>query len=400
MPHMDLKRAQELMKKRGIDVLIASTEQNFYYASECKARLASYGLLVTVVPADPALAPAMIVNSLLEMPARQKSYIQDIRSYPLWVGFVEADDIIKGEAKRPPTKPPEQSSLEDVIGMLSDILKEKGLHDSTIGIEKNLFTVPAYSLLSSQNPRAKFVEAESIFWELRKVKTEDEIKALRVAADLGVKGLQAVIKGDVLDANMGELHLRYKRGVLEAATSANALDLESIHAIISSGDHFSTVGSPEYRVAKGDIILIDNGVTVFGYTSDMGRTFVVGKPNDLQKKIYAALRVGYEEGLTRVKPRVKIREVYRAIQETINKSGLDWHARGHMGHMVGIGPGEQPPWVSPNEETELEPNMVMTLEIGTYVAGRFGAFQIEDLILVTPEGYEVLTKLPRDMVEL
>lgn len=134
----------------------------------------------------------------------------------------------------------------------------------------------------------------------------------------------------------------------------------------------------------------------------MGRTFSVGKPGKLQKKLYVALKAGYEEAISRIKPGVKMKEIHRALQETVNKGGFEWYARGHMGHMVGIGPGavEQPPFVSADEETDLEPNMVMCVECGTYVAGRFGAFQIEDMILVTSDGYEQLTKLPRDMIEL
>ena len=71
-----------------------------------------------------------------------------------------------------------------------------------------------------------------------------------------------------------------------------------------------------------------------------------------------------------------------------------------MGHSIGIGPIEQPPYISAEEETELEPNMVICVECGAYVLGRFGAFQIEDMLLVTPGGHEVLTNLPREMIEL
>lgn len=401
MPHMDLRRAQELMRKRGVDALVASTYHNFYYTSGFTAvreRLVRRPL-ITVVPGDPALGPAIIVGSNNEEAARQNSYIEDIRTYPVWVCMANVDDIILGKAKKPPQLPA-QISLEHALGMLSDVLREKGLHDGTISIEQNLFEPPAYHILSSQNPKARFVEAESIFWELRKIKTEDEIKALRLAAELGVEGIRALVKGNVLGATISELQRRYKMGVLQATTGLAELDFEFLHTLITAGTP-STLDSLGYRVAKGDIIYIDNGVTVSGYNSDMGRTFVVGRPSDLQKKIYAALRTGYEEGLATIKPGVKMKQIHRVIHDTINKSGLDWFARGHVGHMLGIGPGfiEQPPKVSADEETELEPNMVMTIEIGTYVTG-LAAFQLEDVILVTPEGHELLTQLPRDMTEL
>jgi len=397
---MELKRAQELMKKRGVDALVASTIPNVSYTSGFtgyKIRVVGR-LLLTIIPADPAFAPTLIVDAMSEEPARQKSYIEDIRIYPAWQCRASLDDVIQGKAKAPSNLPP-AVSLEYIVGLHSDILREKGLHDGTIGIEENLFKSPAYQILLSQNPKAKFVEAEGIFWEIRKVKTEDEIKALKLAAELGVKGIQAIIEGNIAGATISELQRKYKMGVLQATTELNELDLEFLHCHISSGDA-SSVELPGYRVVRGEALLIDNGVSVSGYNSDMGRTFVVGKANDLHKKIYAALRAGYEEGLSRIRPGVKMKELHRVIHDTIHKSGLEWFARGNVGHMLGIGNLiEQPPRASADEETELEANMVMAIEVGTYVTG-FAAFQIEDVILVTPEGNEVFTKLPRDMIEL
>ena len=104
-----------------------------------------------------------------------------------------------------------------------------------------------------------------------------------------------------------------------------------------------------------------------------------------------------------VKPGIKMNSIYQAIHQTVHENGIDWFARGHTGHMVGIGIGpghiEQPPFISAGENLELEPNMVLTLEIGTYING-IAAIQIEDEILVTPAGCEVLTNLPRDLIEL
>ena len=400
MPHMDLKRAQGLMKQRGVDALVASTQDNFYYASGYRAGIAEWCPMMTIVPANPSLVPTVIVSAFVEWQARQQAYVKDVRSYPAWMPIIDVDGLIEGTAKKAKDKP-HQFSLEHVFGVFSDVLREKSLRDGVIGLEKKSIQDPEiYSILSRQNPKAKFVEADDIFWELRKVKTEDEIKVLRVAADLAVKGLQAVIKGGVLGATIGELHLRYKKGIVKSATPDNAMDLQAMRLYVSSGDHFSTTDNPGYQVAKGDVIWTDNGVTVFGYTSDIGRTFIVGRPSELQKKLFAALRTGFEEAVLRVKPGVKMKEIHRVLQETVNKSGFEWYARGHMGHSVGIGPPEQPPFVSADEETELEPNMVICVECGAYILGRFGAFQIEDMFLITPEGHEVLTKLPRDMVEL
>jgi Xaa-Pro aminopeptidase len=390
------------MKQKGMDVLVANTGDNVYYASGYLDKMADRLPVMAIVPADVSLAPSMVVNKYIEVQAKQRANIKDIRPYHIWMPIVEADEIVKGMVKIDKDKPV-QFSLEHAFGFLSDILKERKLDQGVVGVEKNLIqSSEKVALLTRQNPKAKFIEADDIFWELRKVKTEDEIKIIRKAADLAVEGLQAVIKGGVLGATIGELHFRYKIAVMQAATAENAMDLNHIRIDITSGDHFGTMENPGYRVSKGDVIYVDNGATLFGYTSDMGRTFSVGKPPEMPKKLYEAMKRGYEDATSIIRPGVKMKEIHRTLHDTVHRMGFDWYARGHTGHSIGIGIGwtEQPPFISKDQETELEPNMVIAVECGVHPTGRFGGLQLEDMFLVTPGGKEVLTELPREMIEL
>jgi Xaa-Pro aminopeptidase len=342
----------------------------------------------------------MVVNKYIEIQAKQRANIKDVRPYRIWMPIVEADEIVKGTVKIDKDKPV-QFSLEHVFSFLSDILKERKLDKGVIGLEKTfLQSAEKQAILTKQNPKAKFVEADDIFWELRRVKTEGEIKIIRAAADLAVKGLQAMIKGGVLGATIGELHLKYKRGVFQVATTDQAMDLERVRLTVTSGDHFGTMEDAGYKIKNGDVIFEDNGVTLFGYTSDIGRTFSVGKPPESTKKLYDALKDGYEAATAIIKPGVKMKEIHRTLHDVVEKKGYPWFARGHTGHSIGIGQAEQPPFFSKDEETVLEPNMVVAVECAVHPIGRFGGLQIEDMFLVTPGGKENLSELPREMVEL
>lgn len=402
MPFMDLERARKEMQKRGVDALVATTPTNFYYTSMLRSGL-SEAPAITIIPADPAHEPAVLVLEFDGLVARKTSNIKDIWTYPMWMEIVEAEDIPKGTIKRVPK--PHQFDLRGIYAQLSDIFKEKGLHGGTIGIEMGSFIQREYPLLLEYNPKAKFVDAEEIFWELRKIKTKEEIENLKIAAAITVKGIQGMIEGGVLGATIGELQAKYKKGVVKAMTDDIATRFDFRYSPIAVGDPFSTfygsAGPGAHKVAKGDIIYIDCGVYVNGYMSDMGRTFVVGKPSSLPEKIYRALRTGYEEALSKVKPGMRMNEIYNIAQDTVRKSGLDWYTRGHLGHSVGcLGPPiENPPFFAADDETELEANMVVCLETPLYVKG-LGAFQIEDMLLITPGGYERLTDIPRDLVEL
>ncbi len=400
MPHMDLKRAGKLLREKNVEVLVASTQPNFYYASGYKPRVSERPMMV-VVTADPNAEPAMIVGSFIERQAREKSKIvRDIRSYPMWVCQAPIEQVEKGLVQ--PAKLPEQFNYDQLYGMLSDIFAEKGVKNKTIALEQNLFAPQALNTLTRQNPSARFVSAESIFFELRKIKTGEEIKELRLSSDLSERGIVRMCNNCTPGVSISELQQHFRLGVLEAALDKGPLDLDFLHNIISAGDPLSAE-LPDRRVKTGDIIFIDCGIQVNGYNSDMGRTFVVGKPNDLQQKIFKALRAGYEDGVSRLRPGIKMSDIYKVIHQTVRKNGLPWFARGHVGHMVGIGVGpgyiEQPPFFSEKEKQILEPDMVITVEIGTYVTG-FAAFQLEDMLLITPDGHESFTKLPRELVEI
>ena len=399
MLHMDLGRARKLMRERGIDVLVSNTEDNVYYASGYKDWMAGWCPILAIIPADATLSPAMICSDFLEVQVKQKTYITDVRTYPLWMPIVDVEDLKKGTAVA--KERPKQFMEELVFQLFSDIIAEKGLKAGVIAVESSLLkNQQSVSIMTKLNPKIRLVEGDDLFWDLRKIKTEAEIKYIRIAASLGAKGLEAVIEDDLRGVSMGELHLRYNRGIWDAASADNAMDLKNVRLNISAGEHFATMENPGYCVSEGDMIWVDNGVTVFGYTSDMGRTFSVGKPTELQRGIFETIKEGYEKAVSLVKPGVQMKEIFLTLQETVHQKGYNWYARGHMGHSVGIGRTEQPPFITPEEQTVLEPNMVICVECGLYTLGKFGAVQIEDMFFVTPSGHELLTPLSRDMVEL
>ncbi len=397
MPHVDLSRARKLMKDNGLDALIASSPANFYYAGGFRANFSGRPGMV-VLPADEKVTPALLVPDFQERQARQKSYIQDIRSYPWWLHMVELEDILAGRAQRL-ENPPTQVRLEDAYRKLTGIIKDKGLTKGVVGIERNTYSEKAHAMLLEMNPQAKFVDAESIFFDIRQVKTPEEIEAIRQAVEITEKGILAMIAGGVAGSTIADLHLKYRKGVIQALTSAQAMEFEFVLIMISAGDHFRSIVNPDYRISNGDILSLDLGVSIAGYNSDMGRTFIVGKPNDMQKKIYQALRAGFEAGLAKIKPGVRMSEVYHVVLDTVRADGLGWYTRGHMGHSIGMGFIEQPPFFAADSQVILEPNMVLNLEVAPYVLG-LGAFQTEEVIWVTSNGHELITKLPRDMVEI
>jgi Xaa-Pro aminopeptidase len=189
-------------------------------------------------------------------------------------------------------------------------------------------------------------------------------------------------------------------GIVEGINGKNAADFGSCWATISAGDIFQRINHSGHKISTGESIHCDVGISLEGYFSDIARTFVVRRPDNLRKRIFRALKAGHDATLERLGPGVKMREIFEVALDAVRRSGLDWYRRGHMGHTIGLCPaGEQPPFISATEEGVFEPNMVICLEAPLYVGG-LGGFQIEEEILITKDGYEFMRALPRDMIEI
>lgn len=394
---MDLDRTREEIGEKKLDGLIASSQANFYYTTGFQPPLPGRPGF-TIIPASPKEEPAMLVATFNKRVGDYFSPQMDIRSYPIWIEIVEVEHILQNKVKA--DEKPAQFDLREIYTRLAAILREKGLQKGTVGIEKQSYTSQGYSLLRESAPEVNFVDAEPLFWDLRSVKTAEEIKILTTAARITELGVKAMTDDQVEGATIGELYHRYKTGVMSGLNKETAMSFELSRAMISAGDHFLSVRKEDYRIPRGQTIYCDAGITFQGYVSDMGRTFVVGKPNDLQKKIFGAIKAGYDAALKRLGPGVRMKEIFEAAVEATRKAGLEWYTRGHMGHALGVAPGaEQPPFISATEERVFQPNMVICLEAPLYVAG-LGGFQVEDEIVITQNGYEFLTTLPREMREV
>jgi len=225
------------------------------------------------------------------------------------------------------------------------------------------------------------------------VKSPQEIESLRSAARFAEIGLSASAREIRVGVTESRLASAYRTAVAAEDGCRGAR-----HCIISVGEDFSPSCIPRTNPARaGDLVRYDVGADCAGYGSDIGRTFVAGKATSLQEKIYAALRAGHDAALDAIGPGVKMSEVFNVGQETVRASGIPNYTRGHIGHSVGLDDRiEEPPLLSAHEGRSLEPGMVLCVEMPYYAYGA-GAFQVEDMVVITETGYEKLTSLGREL---
>lgn len=261
-----------------------------------------------------------------------------------------------------------------------------------LGIEKEHLNVERYEELSIAFTNATFVSAEECLRKLRMIKDEKELATIREAcalADYAIEvGCSEIQEGktelDVLAAIEFELK---KKGVTSMSFST---------MVLTGANGASPHGNPGLtKIQKGDLVLFDLGVIVDGYCSDITRTVAYGDINEKQKEIYDTVLKAELGAITASKPGVSCADVDLTARNIIRNAGYGDYFPHRLGHGLGISVHEYPSLTETNNLL-LEKGMVFTIEPGIYVPGVAGV-RIEDDVVVTDNGLEILTKFPKEL---
>jgi len=264
-----------------------------------------------------------------------------------------------------------------------------------IGIESAFMTIQLHEKLKDLLPKATFVNTTGIIESISIIKDIDEIKKIKKAVKIAENALHEtipMIKPGVKEIDIA-LELDYKMRKLGAESSA-------FDIIVASGQRSSMPHgiASNKKIKKGDYITIDFGCFYGGYASDITRTFVLGKATKKQKDIYNIVLTAQKAACKAVKQGISCSRLDGVAREIINKAGYgDYFGHG-LGHGIGLvvhdGPG-----VNARSKQTLQANNVITIEPGIYIPN-WGGVRIEDDVVVTPTGGQILTKFPKELMEL
>ncbi len=395
--YLNRHRASELMQEQGLSALVLAQPESIIYATGAFSGVASLwrraGAAFVLVPADPASPMVAIVGDLQAKSFAEQSGIFDVRSHRIWV---ETDHYPNADLSKPPRTPrPAQFNLTQSLHLLQDILSERGLMKTKIGLEMGFIPIADFAAFSTLHVR--WIDCTNLVERLRSVKHPDEISKLRQAAELSVAGREKLINSINLGMTSQQMTEVWTNAVFESAREQNLQPPQSTWAYISVGGDGFAPGGP---AQKGDLIKIDVGCVVGGYSSDGARTVVLGQPHPQAQKIYNALHRAFDVGLSLIKPGTPLREIYKATATSMWNSGFETYGRGHFGHGVGASIWtEEWPYISSDAKAMLEPNMVLAFEAPWYIEG-LGGFIIEDQVLITDTGYEIMAPTSRELAIL
>jgi Xaa-Pro aminopeptidase len=235
----------------------------------------------------------------------------------------------------------------------------------------------------------------SLVNRLRRVKTADELEAMRRACRTVEHAMAAVAPQVQPGVSMAELREEVE-AQLRVAGSLTPSFATHIFTGMDPDSLDSGAQTARDPLSDGTPVLFDFGGVVDGYCSDFGRTIVAGEPPDGFVAAYEAMLAAFEAGRTACRPGALAREVNAACREPIEAAGLGEHFRHRMGHGIGLDVHERP-FLSPEDETPLEAGMTFTDEPSIVVHGSFG-LRIENVVVCAEGGARVLNDYPNDLV--
>ncbi|MDQ7982709.1 MAG: Xaa-Pro peptidase family protein [Spiroplasma sp.] len=259
-----------------------------------------------------------------------------------------------------------------------------------VGFEADYITVGQLQEWQQQLPKTNFLPLN--LKELRMIKDHDEVNRIKKACMIGDLAYQDVLKN--VKPGMKEKDLE---AIILDSFNRNGATKQSFDTIVASGIRGSMPhGKASDKVINNnELITCDFGCVYQGFCSDMTRTFALGQVDKKLIEIHQIVKDAQMSGIKAVKPGINISIIDKICRDYITKKGYGDYFTHNTGHGLGIEIHEAP-WVTKNQPTILQPGMVITVEPGIYLPG-LGGVRIEDDILVTENGYEILTKSPREI---
>jgi Xaa-Pro dipeptidase len=360
-----VERARAGMAADGLDALWLTSEPNYTYLSghqtgmfAIKSRPLSF-----LLPREGE--PALVIARSHLPRAAATSWVPDRRGY----------DGFEAEA----------------VALLAEVVRARGLAGARIGAELGHEQRPGISplgleALRARLPEARLVDAAPLLWRLRVRKSAAERACLRRAGAATGQAYDRLLAGAGAGVSEAELHRAFAAGAVEAgADRAGFFFVHSGTGAYQPSDGTAT----ERRLAAGDLLWVDAGAVWRGYWADYVRMAAVGQSTADQRRRYATVYAASRAVLSAVRPGVPVAALARLCAEQLASAGEALGTASRIGHGIGLDLTE-PPSLNELEPTVLEVGMALAIE--PTIAASDGRFVVEENLVVTEDGYELLSE--------
>ena len=282
---------------------------------------------------------------------------------------------------------------KDVVESINDILQRDGTEK--LGFEAKTVNYYQYGKYDEKFKDIELISTEDLIKDVRMIKEENEIEMIKKAIEISDKAYEHIL--DFIEVGMTEKEVALELEIFQKKLggSKNAFDF-----IVASGKRSSMPhGVASDKVIKeNELITLDFGTFYKGYCSDMTRTFVLGKANQKQKEIYNKVLEAQLAVIDKIKAGMSGVEADKIARDIIEDAGYGDNFGHGLGHGIGVEVHEGPN-VSYKSEDDLKENSIVTDEPGIYIKD-WGGVRIEDDLLITKDGCEVLNSSPKELIEV
>ncbi len=271
-----------------------------------------------------------------------------------------------------------------------------GLDGKKIGVEPRQLRLLEYRYVLAGAPEAEYPDAAEVLSSLRVRKDASEIAAMRRAVTVAQNALEAALTAVKIGMTEKELASELTLQLLKQGSGSEM----PFPPIVSAGPNSANPhASPtDRKLQKGDLLVVDWGAKVDGYISDLTRTFAIGPVQDEFAKIARIVLDANAAGRAAGGPGIPCARVDQAARALIDKAGYGSYFTHRVGHGIGMDEHEEP-YMRGDNQQKLEAGMAYTVEPGIYLPGR-GGVRIEDDVIVTSSGVDVLSDMPRELRQI
>ena len=375
---LNRNRLDSLLSKSNIDLLIITKPENAVYITDFHpmgSRTIKERLTYVFYFKDPNIDPFVLT------PSQDVRHIKDLSWIPEKNIFAYVEFKTKNDT----------GLVTNKTDFMTNLIEEYGLKKGNIGIEYSFLPINIFEQLKSIFPEASFKDCTNLMLNTRAIKTNDEIERLKKAEMCTEEGCKRMIEL----ASRGETEINIAR---EARAVSMKKGAETIGFTMVGGGYRSSFVHNNPRnepIRQGEVFRFDYGAIYDGYWGDLARSYIFGKKPTLeQQRIYDSILKTQETALETIKPGITAHEVYeKAVEagQTIDSK----LRREHVGHGIGLEVHEEPILRSGNNIV-IEPGMVMSVEAGTFIP-EIGGFVVEDTVIVTDNGLEILSSMPKKL---
>jgi Xaa-Pro aminopeptidase len=382
-----IERIQEQLRRARIDALYLTNSTRILYTTGF-AHISTERPLAAVIPNE---KPLFFIAPHLEYDhIRQDCQLaDDVLTYPDYPGKIHP------------------------MRLFAKFMAQKGLASSRVGTDTMEGAAGSYGYrgpaLRDLMRRAKFIDGRDLVDKLRLIKSRQEIRLLRESAKwsemahdillenthAGLHDTLVAVKSsyDSLARMLRKLGQSYVQ--LKIALSPVVVGFRGQVGVNSAIPHAVYTKN---RIRRGDVLVTEAGVEIGGYTSELERTVIVGKPSSRARRCFEVMLKAQNAALKEFRPGIPCSRIDEATSKSMEDSGLIDGHRHHTGHGIGLD-GHEPPWLDLGDRTVLREGMVLSCEPGVYIPG-YAGFRHSDTIVITKKGMDFITHYPREVEEL